>query len=85
MIIPFDDEAEKLIKNYSPETTRSFVRKISPYCVNVRKSDLDYLYDEGAVSLLGESFVVLEKQDEFYAKDTGIYISGKPDMFDYIL
>ncbi len=85
VIIPFDDEAKQLIKKYSPETTRSFVRKISPYCVNVRKSDLDYLYDEDAVSLLGDSFVFLEKQAEFYAKDTGIYISGKPEMFDYIL
>lgn len=85
VIIPFDDEAKQLIKNYSPEFIRSFIRKISPYCVNVRKADLDYLHDEGALELLGESFVVLKNQSRFYAQDTGIYISGKPDMFDYIL
>ena len=85
VIIPFDDEAEKLIKNYSPDSIRSFIRKISPYCVNVRKADLDYLNDEGALSLLGDSFVYLKNQSRFYAQDTGIYISGKPDMFDYIL
>ncbi|HJJ42819.1 MAG TPA: CRISPR-associated helicase Cas3' [Methanocorpusculum sp.] len=85
VIIPFDAEAKRLIKNYSPEMTRSFIRKISPYCVNVRKTDLDYLSSKGAVSLLGESFVVLEKQDEFYENDIGIHISGKPDMFDYVL
>lgn len=85
VIIPFDDEAEKLIKNYSPEFIRSFIRKISPYCVNVRKKDLDYLHDEGALELLDNSFVYLKNQSRYYARDTGIYISGKPDMFDYIL
>lgn len=85
VIIPFDEEARKRIHAFSPEATRGFARAISPYCVNVRKADLDYLYNEGAVSLLGESFVVLKNQDQFYAQDTGIYISGKPDMFDYIL
>lgn len=85
VIIPFDDEAEKLIKNYSPEFIRSFIRKISPYCVNVRKKDLDYLHGEGALELLDNSFVYLKNQSRYYARDTGIYISGKPDMFDYIL
>ncbi len=85
VIIPFDDEAEKLIKNYSPEFIRSFIRKISPYCVNVRKKDLDHLHDEGALELLDNSFVYLKNQSRYYARDTGIYISGKPDMFDYIL
>lgn len=85
VIIPFDEEARKRIHAFSPEATRGFARMISPYCVNVRKADLDYLYNEGAVSLLGESFVVLKNQDRFYAQDTGIYISGKPEMFDYIL
>ena len=85
VIIPFDDEAEKLIKNYSPEFIRSFIRKISPYCVNVRKKDLDHLHGEGALELLDNSFVYLKNQSRYYARDTGIYISGKPDMFDYIL
>ena len=92
VIIPFDDEAkhylyeaEQLCKKYPPDVIRSFARKFSPYCVNVRKNDLDYLYEKGAVSLLGESFVVLGNQAQFYAQDTGIHMPGKPEMFDYIL
>jgi len=85
VIIPFDDGAERLINNYSPDFIRSFIRKISPYCVNVRKKDLDHLNDEGALSLVGDSFVVLKNQSRYYARDTGIHLSGNPEMFDYIL
>ncbi|NCU27248.1 hypothetical protein EOM86_11095 [Candidatus Nomurabacteria bacterium] len=67
VVIPLDDECKKLLSSLDEMRLGEVQRKITPYCVNVRKYILEKLDADGMLEFRSDSFVVLsdvKKYDE---------------------
>lgn len=59
VIIPKDPACRKLLDQLCEYNVAFVQSQITPYCVTVRKKELDRLYDSGQVQLFKETFTVL--------------------------
>ncbi len=74
LIIPFENEAALLVKTlkYS-EYTRSIMRKLQPYTVQVRKKDIDTLERGGSIEIIYNEIPVL-LNNKAYHQDVGLCV-----------
>lgn len=82
VVIPREIECKKLLSQISEKNVAFMQRQLSPYCVNVRKSVLDELYNKGQIMVVAETFVVLQNI-EIYDLSTGLFFETAES--DYIL
>lgn len=73
VVIPVP-EAETILSNLTDKNLGFIQKQISPYCVNVRRRELNAMYKSGLVRIINDSIVVLSNRDT-YNEDTGLSVS----------
>ncbi|MDY3203114.1 MAG: hypothetical protein RBQ80_07115, partial [Methanocorpusculum sp.] len=74
VVIPLDDECKKLLSSLDEMRLGEVQRKITPYCVNVRKKVLEKLDADGMLEFRSDSFVVLSDVRR-YDENLGLPVS----------
>lgn len=83
VVIPVP-EAKELLSRLNDTNVGYIQSKISQYCVNVRKNELNVLSESGHAVVVNDSIVVLSDLS-IYDSETGLSFSGNNDEFSYII
>ncbi|URZ05940.1 CRISPR-associated helicase/endonuclease Cas3 [Clostridium felsineum] len=81
LIIPYNDEADKLIGSlkYS-DYPNAIARKLQKYTISIHKNKLDELIDQGAIININNQFMVLACKDGFYDENLGLCSNEKETL-----
>jgi CRISPR-associated endonuclease/helicase Cas3 len=77
VIIPFNEEAKKLIEELKyTQYPSSTLRKLQPYIVSIYQSEFDALSSKGIILTIAEEYAVLNPDNfkEYYSLDRGILV-----------
>ena len=74
IIIPYDEDAEKLIQEakFSPFPAKA-LRALQPYTVSVYAYQYDQLSKQGALEIVNDMLIIL-KDESYYSSETGLLI-----------
>lgn len=81
LIIPYNDDAIKLIENlkYS-EYPNAIARKLQKYTISIHRNKLDELTAEGVIININNQFMVLACTEGFYDKNLGLCSKNKETL-----
>lgn len=80
VIIPFDDDVKSSVYRLrNQERSKSLIRSLQPYIVNIYKADYDKLFGAGAIEPLDAELSVLIDMDR-YSDKTGLDIKVEEGM-----
>lgn len=73
LIIPYNEEANKLIESLSySKYPITEARKLQKYTITIHKNKLDELKAEGVIKIISNQFIVLDYKEGYYDENLGL-------------
>ncbi|HMM06611.1 MAG TPA: CRISPR-associated helicase Cas3' [Clostridiales bacterium] len=83
LIIPYDDKAVVLMKQFEYFPEKSTLKKLQPYAISVYPNQIEKLKGRGGVKRIGENLYFLTTKEGFYSEEAGLLIAEEMENLQF--
>ena len=83
LIIPYDDKAVALMKQFEYFPEKGTLRKLQPYAISVYPNQIEKLKERGGAKRIGENLYFLTTKEGFYSEEAGLLIAEEMENLQF--